>query len=103
MYQLTHTRTDCKSCRRYALIFLLSLYARISTMTLSTFPLRLSPFSLTFPYACGHVRDVCEQLSRSRFRVGLQERARVIQSENTPVTIPDSTYHLQNSRARWLF
>jgi hypothetical protein len=35
-----------------------SLGANLNKDSLSMFPPRLSPFSLTFPDACGHVRDV---------------------------------------------
>jgi hypothetical protein len=77
MYQLTHTRV-LSSLRAY-LSAPQSLGANLNKDSLSTFPLRLSPFSLTFPDAHGHVRDVWEELPRSRFRVGLQERAHVIQ------------------------
>ena len=56
-----------------------SLGANLNKVSLSIFLLRLSSFSLTFPDACSHFRDVWEQCSRSRFRVGLQERAKVIQ------------------------
>ena len=37
--------------------------------------------SLTFPDARGHVRDVWEELPRSRFRVGPQDCALVIQED----------------------
>ena len=65
----------------------LSLSARISTRTLSEFPLRLSPFSLTFPIARGPVRDDWKEPPQSRIRVGLQDRAHVIQWEDTPVLL----------------
>ena len=56
-----------------------SLGANLNKVSLSIFLLRLSSFSLTFPDACSHFWDVLEQRSRSRFRVGLQERAHVIE------------------------
>ena len=56
-----------------------SLGANFNKDTLSTFPLRLPPLFLTFPDARGHVRDIWKELPQSRFRVGIQDRAHVIQ------------------------
>ena len=81
--------------------------------SLSAFPPRLSPLSLTFPDPCGHVRDVWEELPRSRFRVGLQASGPgaclwhpvgghdgvAINFSKRTTTIPHCTYHLENSRA----
>ena len=80
MYQLTHTqaRPQVLSLQAY-LSAPQSLGANVNKVSFSMFLLRLSSFSLTFPDACGHFRDVWEQRSRSRFRVGLQERAHVVQ------------------------
>ena len=54
---------------------------------LNAFPVRLSPFLLTFPKARGPVRDDWEELLQSRFRVGLQDRPHVIQWEDTSVLL----------------
>jgi hypothetical protein len=48
-----------------------SVSANLYKDSLSTFPFRLNPISLAFPDARGHVRDVWQELRRSRFRVGL--------------------------------
>ena len=74
MYQLTHTRV-LSSLRAY-LSAPQSLGTNLNKDSLITSPLRLRP--LTFPDARGHVWDVWEELLRSRFRVGFQERAHVI-------------------------